>query len=188
MSLDDIGWARDSVLRDEIAQTITVGLLIALLGLITIATGRPLLFPSLGPSTYLLAAGHGETAFKSDPYHVIGGHFVATVCGFIGFHLFAPELIIIEALQSPVISEAVVRLSISSVVGMMLTTLGMLMTKTNHPAACATTLIVSLGLLSSLIDAITIVIAVMILVGAHDYIIYPATVKFGFEPEDPQKE
>ena len=106
----------------------------------------------------------------------------------VGFHLVAPELVITEALQSPVISEAVVRLSISSVIAMMLTTIGMLMTKTNHPAACATTLIVSLGLLSTVIDAITIILAVVILVGAHDYIIYPAAIKFGFEPEDPQKE
>jgi CBS-domain-containing membrane protein len=188
MVLDDVGPMRDSVLRDEIAQTITVGLLITLLGLITIATGRPLLFPSLGPSAYLLAAGHEETAFKSDPYNVIGGHFVATVCGFIGFHLFAAGLVITEALQLPVISAPVVRLSISSVVAMILTTIGMLMTKTNHPAACATTLIVSLGLLSSLIETITIMIAVVILVTAHDYVIYPAAVKFGFEPEDPQKE
>lgn len=188
MVLDDVGPAKDSVLRDEVAQTITVGLLITFLGLITIATGRPLLFPSLGPSAYLLAAGHEETSFQSDPYHVIGGHVVATVCGFIGFHLFASGPVISEALKSPVISVAVVRLTVSSVVGMVLTTIVMLVTKTNHPSACATTLIVSLGILSSLVDVITIVIAVVLLVGAHDYVIYPAAVTLGFEPKDPQEK
>lgn len=94
----------------------------------------------------LLAAAEGENEAQSGPYHVIGGHLVAVVAGLIGYHVFASGLVVVQVLQtaSPFAGE-LARLSASSVVAMTLTTIGMLLTDTNHPAACATTLIVSLG-------------------------------------------
>lgn len=186
MDIDDLTPQRDATLRDDVAQTITVGLQFVVLAAVTLATARPFLFPSLGPSAYLLAAGEGEKEAQSGAYHVIGGHLVAVVSGLIGYHLFASGQLVIEALQSPAFSEPILRLGASSILGMMLTTIGMLVTDTNHPAAAATTLIVSLGILSTLREAAVIMLAVILLVVVHEQVIYPATIKFGFEPEDPR--
>lgn len=176
------------MVRDEITQTITVGVLFVVLGLITWATARPFLFPSLGPSAYLLAAEKGERARASGPGHVIGGHLIAVISGLIAFHLFAPPTDITTVLgsSSPASSLALLRFGAASVVAMMLTTIGMLATNTNHPAACATTLIVSLGVLSTLVDGVYIVLAVTVLVVLNNYLVYPALATVGDEPEDPR--
>ena len=188
MNFDALGPEHDSIIRDDIAQTITVGMHFALLGIFTIATAQPFLFPSLGPSVYLLARSQGEQDAASDPYHVIGGHLVATVAGFIGYHLLASDFAITSALQQPPFTGGIFWLVVSSILAMMLTTLGMLVTGSNHPAACATTLIVSLGLLSTLSDVAYIMLAVVVLVVAHKLVIYPAAIKFGFEPKDPRED
>ncbi|ELY64831.1 hypothetical protein C492_04845 [Natronococcus jeotgali DSM 18795] len=49
----------------------------------------------------------------------------------------------------------------------MLTVGGMLATDTRHPPACATTLIVSLGLLSTFREGVLMIVAVVLLVAAH---------------------
>lgn len=175
------------MVRDDISQTITVGIHFVVLGLLTWATAQPFLFPSLGPSAYLLAAGEGESERASGAYHVIGGHLVAVVSGFVGFHVLAPNVIITNVLaaSSPASSITVLRLAASSVFAMMGTTFGMLVTDTNHPAACATTLIVSLGLLSSLIEVAYIMLAVVVLVAVNG-LVYPTMATFGLAPEEPR--
>ena len=178
---------KDSVIRDDLAQTLTVGIHFAFLGAVTVATARPFLFPSLGPSAYLLAAGEGEKEAQSGPYNVVGGHFIAVVCGLIAYHFFAPDLLILRALDTGSLSEPILRLGASSIVGMMLTTFGMLVSGTNHPAAAATTLIVALGLISDPTGAAFIVVAVVLLVLVHERVIYPMTTKLGFEPDDPRR-
>lgn len=176
-------------MRDILAQTVTVGLHFVFLGLLTWATASPFLFPSLGPSAYLLAAGEGEDAAASSPYHVIGGHLIATVSGLIGYHALAAGLTIttVVSQSTPASSVALVQLGASSVVAMMLTTLGMLVTDTNHPAACATTLIVSLGVLSTLLKAGYIMLAVIVLVGVHELVLYPVMKRVGAEPQSPRE-
>lgn len=137
----------------------------------------------------LLAAAEGENEAQSGPYHVIGSHLVAVVAGLIGYHVFASGLVVVQVLQtaSPFAGE-LARLGASSVVAMTLTTIGMLLTDTNHPAACATTLIVSLGVLSSPSDAAYIMLAVVALVAVHELVVYPAAQRLNAEPEEPRGE
>lgn len=176
------------MVRDDIAQTIMVGIHFAFLGAVTLATAQPFLFPSLGPSAYLLAAGEGENEAQSGPYHVIGGHLVSVVAGLIGYHTLASGLVVVNVLETATaFSGAILRLGASSIVAMMLTTIGMLLTDTNHPAACATTLIVSLGILSSPTEATVIMLAVVALVAVHELFIYPAAERLWFEPENPRE-
>ena len=59
------------------------------------------------------------------------------------------------------------RLALSGVVSIAVTSWGMIATDTHHAPACATTLIVSLGLLSTPVQAATIVVSVVILVEVH---------------------
>ncbi|WP_246084315.1 hypothetical protein [Salinadaptatus halalkaliphilus] len=67
---------------------------------------------------------------------------------------------------------------------MVLTTVGMLWSDTNHAAACATTLIVALGLMSTVPEGLVIIVAVMLLVGFHDIVVERIQDSYGIEPED----
>lgn len=136
-------------------------------------------------SAYLLAAGEGEDESASSLYHVIGGHLIAVISGLLGYHVFASGLLISEVVSTaaPATSLAILRLGASSIVAMVLTTFGMLITETNHPAACATTLIVSLGVLSTLSDGGYIMLAVVLLVGVHEIVVYPLAARFNLTPD-----
>ncbi|WP_263019943.1 HPP family protein [Natronobiforma cellulositropha] len=170
--------------RDEYSAGLNVFLHFSVLGVIAVVTGQPFLFPSLGPSAYLLATG--EQPREEGPYHVVGGHAVAVVAGLLAYALFANDTSAYEvfAAADPAFSWEIVALTASSTAAMVLTTVAMLVTKTNHPAACATTLIIALGLMGGLTDAVVIVVAVAILVGFHEYLLAPLARRFGFVPED----
>ncbi len=115
------------------------GALLAALGVVAWLTGEPFLFPSLGPTAFVLSVhpdGQSGTAWT-----VLGGHFWGTAAGLLSYHLLASSAALSTALTSAL----------------------MLYTRTVHPPACATTLIVSLGLLSTLRDGGLILLAVTLL-------------------------
>lgn len=62
------------------------GLFLGVLGLIAWVSGKPFIFPSLGPTAYLLA-------FDRDLSHtfrvVAGGHLCGVIGGLIAWHLLA---------------------------------------------------------------------------------------------------
>ncbi len=175
-------------LKDEYSATVNVFLHFTVLGMIALVTGRPFLFPSLGPSAYLIATGEQPRA--EGAYHVIGGHTVAVAGGLIAYALFGNEVsaYVVFARPDPAFSMAVVYLWASGTVAMILTTTAMLVTKTNHAAACATTLIVALGLMGGLEDGVIIVVAVAILWYFHDKVISPLANRYGFVPRDARAE
>ncbi|MFP8951908.1 HPP family protein [Natrialbaceae archaeon A-arb3/5] len=170
-------------LRDDLSAGVNVILHFLFLGGIAWATGQPFLFPSLGPSAYLMATGEQPRA--EGAYHVIGGHAIATVCGLVAYLLIADGLLVVDAFdQGEPFSTEVGRLVISAIVAMVLTTVGMLWSDTNHAAACATTLIVALGLMSTVAEGAVIIVAVILLVGFHDLVIERIQDTYGVEPED----
>ena len=175
---------RDLDLSDEFSATVNVFLHFTVLGLITLVTGRPFLFPSLGPSAYLMATG--EKARAEGAYHVIGGHAVAVVAGLIAYALVGNEVsaYVVFDRPDPALSWDLIYLSASATLAMMLTTTTMLVTKTNHAAACATTLIIALGLMGGLVDGVIIVVAVAILWYFHDRVISTLAERYGFKPRD----
>ena len=171
--------------RDEYSAGVNVFVHFGVLGIITIASGRPFLFPSLGPSAYLMATG--EQPREEGAYHVIGGHTVAVAAGMIVYTIFVHEgasTYVVFQEADPALSRELVVLSASATLSMILTTVVMLLTKTNHPAACATTLIIALGLMGGLADAVVIIVAVAILTFMHEYVIEPLAKFFGFKPRD----
>ncbi|WP_312908664.1 HPP family protein [Natronosalvus caseinilyticus] len=173
----------DLNVRDDLSAGINVVLHFAFLGGIAWATGRPFLFPSLGPSAYLLATGEQPRA--EGAYHVVGGHAIAAVCGLATYVVFADGLLVTDAFtRAGSFSPAVGRLVVSSIVAMVLTTVGMLWSDTNHAAACATTLIVALGLMSTPLDTGIIVVSVALLVVFHGKIVEPLQDRYGVEPQD----
>ncbi|MFC6940622.1 HPP family protein [Salinirubellus sp. GCM10025818] len=135
------------------------GLLVALAALAW-GSGYPYLFPSLGPSAYALAVS--PSAATSRPQRVVGAHLFGVLGGLLAYHLLAAGLTVTQ--PSPALSIDALRLAASALLSLGLTSLAMLTTDLRHAPACATTLIVSLGLLTSLTEAGVILSAVLVLV------------------------
>lgn len=149
-------------LADALRTTARVCGLLVGLAVLAWASGYPYLFPSLGPSAYALAVNPGSAT--SQPKGVFGAHLFGVVGGLVAYHALAAGLTVVQA--PPAASVAALRLGASALLSVGLTSVGMLMTDLRHPPACATTLIVSLGLLTTPLDAAIILAAVCLLVGS----------------------
>lgn len=134
-----------------------------MLGAFAWVTGFPVLFPILGPSAFVLAMFPESEA--SDARRVVGSHAIGVVAGLLAYNLFATGL----TMTTPVAPLSVpgLRLAVSSGVAIFLTVAGMLVFRVRHPPACATTLIVALGLLSTPVEGGMILVAVLALVAVR---------------------
>lgn len=148
---------------DRVGTSLHTGLLIAVIGIFAWTTGLPALFPSLGPSAFVLAMF--PESKTSNPRRVIGGHAIGVVAGLLAYHAFAPGLVVTRSVEP--LSLVSLRFTASSVAAIVVTVGGMLFSRMRHPPACATTLIVSLGLLSSLFEGTLIVLTVVVLVAVQ---------------------
>ena len=144
------------------AGTLAAGML-AVLGGLTWTTGASALFPSLGPTAYVLALR--PDAAESRPDRVVGGHAIGVVAGLVAYRLFADGLVVVEG-HTP-LSGAALHLAAAGVVSLALTAVLMVWTDLRHAPACATTLIVSLGLLSTVRAGAVVVGAVVVLLATQ---------------------
>lgn len=149
--------------EDVLEPSLSAGLLVAVTGVLAWVSGRPFVFPSLGPSAYMLASIPGDDRLSAR--RVLGGHLVGVLAGLAAYHVLASGLVITPA--APPRSFGQLRLAASAVCSVALTTGGMRATETMHAPACATTLIVSLGLLPSVLDGVVIMTAVSLLFATH---------------------
>lgn len=113
---------------------------IALMSAAALATGAPFIFPSLGPTAFLLF--YTPTAPAASPRNTLLGHLVGAGAGYLALVVFgltqaAPALA--TQVTAPRIGAAAVSLALTS--GLMA------WWRIPHPPAGATTLIVSLGIL-----------------------------------------
>ena len=141
--------------------SIEAGAYIALLGLVAWGTGQPFIFPSLGPTAFAITLYPKANSART----VLGGHLCGVVSGLLAYHVFASGSTI-STIHTP-LSVSSLWLAASGALSVMLTAGGMLLTRTVHTPACATTLIISLGLLPSFLDGGIIILAVIALYGAH---------------------
>jgi hypothetical protein len=131
--------------------------LILVVGATAYLAGAPWLFPSLGPTAYLLASYPDLPS--SRPYNCLVGHLVGMGSGFAAVAMFS-------AWDSPVVpldDVGLARLG-AAVVATGLTVLVNHILHAGHPPAAATTLLVALGALDSLRGAALIVVGVVLLV------------------------
>lgn len=135
-----------------------MGLVLLIPAVAAWAFGRTFIFPSLGPSAYYLVVTRRQ---DHRLYHVIGGHLIGVSSGLASYWLLARHAII-EASSQPFSTEGL-HLMASGVLSVVLTTALMRLLRVAHPPACATTLIVSLGLLSTVQDGFLIMIAVVVM-------------------------
>ena len=152
---------RVPALTQRHSSTLVLGLFALTNGLISIGlmsaaallTGAPLIFPSLGPTAFLLFYTPLQPA--ASPRNTLGGHLIGAVAGYLSLAVFgllqdAPALS--AGVTGPRVAAAALSLGLTSGV--------MVWTRLPHPPAGATTLIISLGILREPWQLVVLMIAV----------------------------
>lgn len=130
---------------------------IGLMALAAYATGSPLIFPSLGPTAFLLF--YTPTAPASSPRNTVLGHLVGALAGYLALAIFG----LLDAPFEPGASIEAARVG-SAALSLGLTSGVMVWIKAPHPPAGATTLIVALGILREPWQLAVLMLAVVLLV------------------------
>ncbi|XGI83433.1 HPP family protein [Halorutilales archaeon Cl-col2-1] len=152
---------------EEVAGSVYCGILISIPGVVAWVTGQPFVFPSLGPSAFMLSFRRDRT---NSARQVVGGHIIGVVAGWIAYTVFALGLTLGNV--DGFASLSGLRLSASGVSSVTLTAAGMAKTETVHPPACASTLIVSLGILTSIDELLIIIVSVVLVFVVHAVLSY----------------
>lgn len=139
------------------------GTLLLVVGALAWITGRPLIFPSLGPSALVVAVAPEAEAV--DARRFVGSHLIGILVGLGCYHVLVGSGSIQGIEAAFTLDQG--RLALSGVLSVVLTSLSMHQTDTVHSPACATTLIISLGLLPGLDDGVTILAAVVLVYVVH---------------------
>ena len=131
---------------------------IGLMSVAALLTGAPLIFPSLGPTAFLLF--YTPMLPASSPRNTLGGHAIGALSGYAALVIFGltdngPALV--EGVAWGRVGAAALSLGLTS--GLMV------WARVPHPPAGATTLIVSLGILHTPGQLAVLMVAVILLVG-----------------------
>lgn len=128
---------------------------LALAGLVGMGLGQPWLFPSLGPTLMVLAETPRQPS--AHPRSVLVGHLVGVAAGYLSLVVTgltdAPS-VIAQGLTTGHVIAAVLSVAVTSFVLQSI--------RCPHPPAGATTLIVSLGLLTEPMQLTTIVLSALL--------------------------
>jgi CBS-domain-containing membrane protein len=130
---------------------------IGILALVAMVTRTPFVFPSLGPTAFLFF--FSPTSPTSSPRHTIIGHAIGIACGYGALLLFGLE----HAPPAMVTGVDVSRVG-AAALSLAATGALMILLKAAHPPAGATTLIISLGIVTKPFHLLVIEIAVAMLV------------------------
>jgi hypothetical protein len=133
------------------------GGLILLMGCISLAVGKPLLFASLGPTAYEQIEKPELPSARL--YNVVVGHWIGMGCGFLG-------LAVLNAWNAPnpmtVGHFSILRVG-ACAIAVATTALFTLLVKAGQPAAYATAMLVAVGSMQRASDAVSIALGVLIL-------------------------
>lgn len=152
-------------------DTTIMGLFAGVNGLVAIAimsgvawsTDQPFIFPSLGPTAFLLFYTPSNPA--ASPRNTIIGHAVGAGAGYLALVMFGlthdPPALATEVTSGRIGAAAV---------SLALTSAFMVWLRAPHPPAGATTLIVSLGILRD-IDQLVILMLAVVLLTAQGFVI-----------------
>lgn len=163
-------------MKQTISVTIKSGFFILVLSLIAWVLGAAFIFPSLGPTAYILAF---DQKLSHSASVVVGGHACGIFGGLISYYVVVDPynlMMLSEAFTSPGIF-----LGIGAVFAIAITTILMLWFQVSHPPACATTLIISMGILPHWYEGLVILIAVIII-----YVTYWIGQNMMFNPDVPE--
>jgi CBS-domain-containing membrane protein len=130
---------------------------IGLMAFAALVTGAPFVFPSLGPTAFLLF--YTPTAPAASPRNTLGGHLIGVLAGYLALVAFGLTT------RGPALAEGVHWTNVgAAALSLGLTSGAMVWFKVPHPPAGATTLIVSLGILRTPWQLGVLLLAVSLLV------------------------
>lgn len=159
------------VLTQRHSSRVVLGMFAFVNGLIAIGamafvayvTGEPFVFPSLGPTAFLLF--YTPMLPASSPRNTIGGHLIGAAGGYLSLVVFG----LTDALPALAASVTGARVG-AAALSLGLTSGAMVWLRVPHPPAGATTLIISLGILREPQQIAVLMVAVVLLV-AQGYVI-----------------
>ncbi|HKW23778.1 MAG TPA: HPP family protein [Ktedonobacterales bacterium] len=129
---------------------------IGIMALVAVITHSPFIFPSLGPTAFLFF--YTPTAPTASPRNALVGHAIGVIAGYFslvvtGLTMAGPAYAV--GVTGPRVIAAALSLGLTS--GLMV------LLKSPHPPAGATTLIISLGILTQPIQLVILMLAVVML-------------------------
>ncbi len=129
---------------------------IGILALLAMVTRAPFVFPSLGPTAFLFF--FSPTSPSASPRHTLYGHALGITCGYV-------SLVVTGLQHAPPALAAGVDLQrvLAAALSLALTGALMILAKAAHPPAGATTLIISLGIVTQPVYLLLIEAAVALL-------------------------
>lgn len=157
--------ARLPALTQRHNSTFVLGLFAFVNGLIAIGimafvayvTDEPFVFPSLGPTAFLLF--YTPLLATASPRNTIGGHAIGAAAGYLALVVFG----LTDAAPALATSVTGARVG-AAALSLGLTSGAMVWARVPHPPAGATTLIVSLGILREPEQLVVLMVAVVLLV------------------------
>ncbi len=143
-------------IKFSLATFLVTGILLLTLGILALILKHPLIFPSLGPTAFLLATN--PAAKIASAKNTVLGHLVGVICGYTALVLFGltnTPAIIISGISISFVLAAALSIALTSAI--------MVLFSVEHPPAGATTLIISLGILHTIPNITVLMIAVILL-------------------------
>jgi CBS domain-containing membrane protein len=130
---------------------------IGLMAMAALVTRAPFIFPSLGPTAFLLF--YTPTHPAASPRNALGGHLIGVLAGYLALVVFGLTD------RGPALASGVQWTNVgAAALSLGLTSGAMVWFKVPHPPAGATTLIVSLGILRQPWQLAVLMLAVALLV------------------------
>ena len=145
-----------SSIPDPVWGSVTAGALVLVVGLLGVLAGMPFLVPSIGPSAVLIAVMPAHPSARA--WNTIVGHAGGLVAGFLA-------VAVLGAAAAPTVlgdHQLVPVRVVAATLAMALTVGAGFLARASHPPAAATTLLVALGSIATLRDALIVMAGVVI--------------------------
>jgi hypothetical protein len=141
---------------DSIWGPVTAALLLLVVGVLGVLVGRPWLGPSIGPSAVLIAMLPAHPTARG--WNTLVGHLGGLLVGFAAVVLVGavnePVVLVTGILTWPRVAAAVIAVGLTVALG--------ILTRSSHPPAAATTLLVALGSVATLERSLALLVGVAI--------------------------
>jgi CBS-domain-containing membrane protein len=148
---------RDSTLWTGMFALVNGGLSTGVMAFAARLTGEPLVFPSLGPTAFMLF--YQPRSAAASPRNALCGHLIGLVSGYLSLRLFGLHDV------TPALAGGVTWAWVgASSVSLAVTSGLMIWLRVPHPPAGATTLIVSLGILPRPVQLVALFAGIVALV------------------------
>lgn len=130
---------------------------IGLMSLVALLTSQPFVFPSLGPTAFLLF--YTPTLPAASPRNTLCGHAIGAAAGYVSLAIFG----LLDSGPAILVGVSWARVG-AAALSLALTSGVMVWLRVPHPPAGATTLIVSLGLITTIPKLGVLMLGVFLLV------------------------